>query len=191
MTDDFDCHPLTPDRFGALEALFATDGVTRDCWCMYWRVRAKDWKAGSGSARHRAFRDRIEVGPPPGVLAYRSGEAVGWVQVTPRSDVPRFNGARSAKPNAQDTDLDQTWAISCFFLRKDVRRQGLMTDLARAACAFAAERGAQAVEAAPIAPRRPLIWGEGYVGITSALQRAGFSTIEQRTELRTLMRWTP
>jgi len=116
---------------------------------------------------------------------------VGWVQVTPRAEVPRFNRARSAKPSPADADLSVVWAISCFYMRRDARGRGLMTTLARAACGFAAGQGAQAVEAAPIAPRRRLLWGEGYVGLRSALERAGVVEVEKRTDLRSLMRWTP
>lgn len=191
MTDGVTLQPLTPDRFADLEALFQTNGETRGCWCQYWRQTPKAWTACSAEERRRAFRAQVEAGPPPGILACRDGEAVGWVQVTPRVDVPRFNRARSAKPSPPDADLAAVWAVSCFFLRKDVRKQGLMTVLAREACAFAARHGAQAVEAAPIAPRRPLIWGEGYVGIRSALERAGFMEVEKRTDLRSLMRWVP
>ncbi|SDE29713.1 GNAT family N-acetyltransferase [Rhodospira trueperi] len=191
MPDTATVHPLTPDRFPDLEALFATGGEARDCWCMYWRVTPKGWDAGSGETRRAAFRDRVAAGPPPGLLAYRGAEAVGWVQVTPRAEVPRFNRARSAKPSPPDADLNSVWALSCFYLRKDARRRGLMTVLAREACAFAARHGAAAVEAAPITPRRPLMWGEGYVGIASALERAGFLVVETRTDLRSLMRWVP
>ena len=191
MDSDLVFHPLTPERLDDLEALFNSDGITRSCWCMHWRHSAKEWKSSSGQDRRLAFRACVETGPSPGILAYRGGEAVGWVQVTPRIDVPRFNKARSARPSPADADLGAVWAVSCFFLRKDVRGQGLMTTLAEAACAFAARCGARVVEAAPISPRRPLIWGDGFVGITSALQRAGFELVEKRTDLRSLMRWTP
>jgi GNAT superfamily N-acetyltransferase len=191
MAEEFAFHPLTPDRFDDLAALFENDGTTRGCWCMYWRIGSKGWKSGSAEARRAAFRERVETGPPPGLLAYRGVETVGWVQITPRADIPRFNNARTARPTPPDADLGRVWAISCFFMRKDVRGRGLMTALAREACSFAAAHGADAVEAAPIEPRRPLIWGEGYVGIASALERAGFGVVERRTDIRSLMRWTP
>ena len=159
---------------------------------MYWRLPRKGWQATGPEDRHAAFRARVEAGPPPGVLAYRDGQAVGWVQVTPRAELPRFNGPRTAsRPDHPDADLQAVWAVSCFFIHRSARGVGLMTQLARAACAFAAEHGAQAVEAGAIAPQTPLIWGEGYVGIATALARAGFVTVEQRTKLRVLMRWRP
>lgn len=187
----FDYHPLTPDRWNDIAVLFGPKGASDGCWCMYWRVTAGDWKAGSGDERQAAFRDRVHAGPPPGILAYDGGRPVGWVQVTPRADIPRFNRTRTGKPASADADLDGIWALSCFFIARDRRHSGLMAELARAACRFAAERGAVAVEAAPIEPQRPLMWGEGFVGIASALCAAGFREIERRTPIRPLMRWTP
>ncbi|NNL35179.1 MAG: GNAT family N-acetyltransferase, partial [Silicimonas sp.] len=115
---------------------------------------------------------------------------VGWVQVTPRADVPRFNKARMSKPS-DVTDADQVWAASCFFFAKSYRRSGLMTDLARAACDHAAQHGAAAVEAAALKPRDSLQRGDGFVGIVPALARAGYREIEERSAVRVLMRWTP
>ncbi len=182
--------PLTADRFSDLEALFEGDANTRGCWCMWWRVRASDWQKNDRAELRASFKRRVEAGPPPGLLLYDGERAAGWVQVTPRADVPRFDRTRSARPPKNDAAAG-VWLVSCFFLRKDVRGRGLMEALARAACAYAASQGAVAVDAAPIAPRRPLVWGEGYVGIRSTLERAGFVALEQRTELRALMRWTP
>lgn len=181
---------LTPSRWPDLERLFAGDGITRGCWCMWWRMAAPEWRAADADARRAGFLARVEAGPPPGLLAYRGGDPVGWVQVTPRADVPRFNRARTAKP-VEGADLAAVWAVSCFFLRKDARRQGLMTALARAACRHAAGQGAAAVEAAAIELRRKPVWGEGYVGIVPALERAGFRAVERRSPTRVLMRWVP
>lgn len=185
----YDIRPLTPELTGDLAALFEQDGTTRGCWCMHWRLSARGWRESDPASRRAAFEAGLGQGPPPGLLAYRKGEPTGWVQVTPRSAVPRFNAARTARPEA-GADLDQVWALSCFFIRKDARGGGLMTALARAACALAADHGAVAVEAAPIEPRRELMWGEGYTGIASALARAGFEEVERRTEIRPFMRWT-
>lgn len=188
--DEF--HALTAERLDDLEALFDSDAITRDCSCMWWRQSAREWKAGTAAKRRRGFRKVVAGGPPPGILAYRDGRAVGWVQVTPRVDIPRFNGPRaSGRPADPATDLQTTWALSCFFLHHSARGAGLMVPLAEAACRYAAAHGARAVEAAALAPQGPLMWGDGFTGIVSALERAGFVAEEQRTKLRWLMRWTP
>jgi len=184
------CRPLVPERLDDLAALFAADGITRECWCMWWRVSAATWKAEDAASRRAAFAKRVAAGPAPGLVLYVDERPCGWVQITPRAEIPRFNRARTARPLA-DADLDATWAVSCFVVAKPARGRGLMTELARAACAYAADQGARAVEAAAVVPKRPLVWGEGFVGIVPALERAGFRSVEERSEIRRLMRWTP
>lgn len=191
---DSDIHPLAPARLADMQALFETDSIARNCWCMHWRMAAKDWKTVRPPERRAAFAERVRTGDgadlPPGLLAYRDGAPIGWVQICPRAEVPRFNSARTAKPDP-GADLGRVWALSCFFIAAPARGQGLMEALARAACAHAAAHGATAVEAAAIRPRRDLTWGEGFVGIASALARAGFETVEERGEVRSFMRWRP
>jgi GNAT superfamily N-acetyltransferase len=154
---------------------------------MWWRLKTSEFERMSRDARETAFRAHVAEGPPPGLVAYEGDIAVGWVQVTPRAALPRFSRSRIAK--SSDDDIDQIWAVSCFFVRKGHRRSGMMTELARAACTYASERGASAVEAAALEPKRPMMWGEGFVGLASALARAGFTEVERRSETRVLMRW--
>ena len=87
--------PLTPDRWADLEKVFGGGrGDCGRCWCMYWRLPRRDFEASLGDKARRLFRARVEAGPPPGLVAYRDGDPVGWVQVGPRADVPQWNGAR-------------------------------------------------------------------------------------------------
>lgn len=185
-----DIRPLTPDRAADLARLFEADSVTRGCWCLHWRLPTAERAALPRDAR----RARFEVAAfghrhPPGLIAYDAHGPAAWVQITPRADLPRFQTAPTARP-AADTPQG-TWALSCFALRKDLRRTGLMTPLARAACAHAEAHGATAVEAAARRPGGSMAWGEGFTGLVPALLRAGFVEVESRTPLRVLMRWVP
>lgn len=189
MSAAVDIRPLTPERAGDLVSLFETDGITRGCWCMFWRLPSAGFRTAGRGALRAAFLERVATGKrPPGLLAYDAAGPAGWVQITPRAELPRFQKVPTARP-AADT-AEGTWALSCFFVRGDRRRQGLMTVLARAACGFAAANGAAAVEAAARRPGGSMAWGVGYVGLVPALLRAGFAEVEDRTPLRVLMRWT-
>jgi len=190
MADNaFTFHPLTAARFDDLETLFGPKGASDGCWCMYWRVTAKAWKAGDNAERKSAMCALLDDGAVPGLIAYDGDMPVAWCQITPRAEVPRFNTTRTGKPEmAADATRGDVWAITCFFIAKSHRNQGLMTALVNAACAFAKARGARVVEGAPIEPQRPLIWGEGYVGIASAFRAAGFEEVARRTPIRPFMR---
>ena len=188
MTRAFE--PLTPEIWPAFESFFSGQSVTNNCWCMWWRLPAPEIVARNREPLKRAFRERVFEGPPPGLVVFEDGVPIGWVQVTPRADVGRFNKGRVAKPEA-GADLEKVWAVTCFFVAKTHRRIGLMTELARVACEFAAEAGAQAVEAAALKPKDKLQWSDGFVGIVPALVRAGFREAEERSAARVLMRWEP
>lgn len=184
-------HPLTPDRWDDLEDLFGPQrGATSGCWCMSVRVRGAEFKAMTREERKAAFRAAVERGPPPGLLAYQDGQAVGWCAVGPRVSFERFQRAKTSRPleRPDEPDAARVYAITCFFIRTGYRKRGMMTLLARAAIAFAKQNGAVAVDACAIVPERPLVWGEGFVGIASVFASLGFREIARRSPLRPLLR---
>src|SRR5437867_9852589 len=87
-------HPLTPDRWPDLAALFGPRGASSGCWCMWWRQSRAEFAARRGDGNRRAFRALVEQGPPPGVLAYAGGRAIGWCAIAPRRDYPRLERSR-------------------------------------------------------------------------------------------------
>ncbi len=186
---DLTFHPLTPGRVDDLTALFQADSVARGCWCLYWRLPPKDRRALAPADRRAHFLTHAADRPPAGLIAYDAAGPAGWVQITPREALSQFQKVPSARP-AADTPAG-CWAVSCFFIRKDLRRQGVMVALARAACAHAVAHGATAVEASARRPPKDWGWGEGFTGLIPSLARAGFTEVEARTPQRVLMRWTP
>jgi hypothetical protein len=56
------------------------------------------------------------------------------------------------------------------------------------ALGYARENGARMVEACPVEPARPLIWGEAFIGIASVFREAGFDEVARRSPTRPLMR---
>ncbi|MGH2371842.1 MAG: GNAT family N-acetyltransferase, partial [Chloroflexota bacterium] len=85
-----DIYPLTPDRWDDLTTLFGRQGAVAGCWCMWWRLRASEFSRGKRADRRQAFRERVQRGDPPGLLAYAGGRPVGWVSVAPREEFPRL-----------------------------------------------------------------------------------------------------
>ena len=145
--------PLTPDRWADLETVFGGGrGDCGRCWCMYWRLPRRDFEASLGDKAQALFRRRVEAGPPPGLIAYRDGDPVGWVQVGPRADVPQWNGARRLTAPTADAPADdpRVWGISCFVTRTGCRRQGIATALLAGAIDWARDNGARALDACPV-----------------------------------------
>jgi len=190
---DLTFHPLTPERWPDLEDLFGPErGANSGCWCMWPRARAVEFKAMHKSERKARFRELVHSGPAPGLLAYEAGKAVGWCAIGPRESVSRFNTAKVSRPVEPDEErgAGQTLAITCFFIRPGYRRLGLAKRLAIAAIELARKNGAAAVEACPIDADRPLVWGDGFVGISATFAALGFREIARRSPRRPLMRLT-
>jgi GNAT superfamily N-acetyltransferase len=178
--------PLTHDRWPDLEDLFGKDkGANSGCWCMWPRVSSSAFNAMSKDERKRAFRKLVRSDAVPGLLAYEAGQAIAWVAVGPRRDVVRFNAAKTSKIDEAEARL---YAVTCFYVRTGHRRRGLMKELAKAAIAYARSNGARAVDACPIEADRPLMWGDGFVGIGSVFRELGFEEIARRSPRRPLMR---
>jgi GNAT superfamily N-acetyltransferase len=174
--------PLTPELWPALEDLFGKPGASNGCWCMYWRIGGA--YRGRGDENKEALREIVLHGSPPGLIALDGGLAVGWCQLTPRHALPWLD----RMPWFHRVDDVPVWSISCFFVRKRYRRQGVMTQLICAALKAAKHRGAAALEAYPIDTAAPKSSSNIFVGTATAFARAGFREVARRAAARSIMR---
>jgi GNAT superfamily N-acetyltransferase len=174
---------LTADLWPALEDLFGAQGACSGCWCMYWRIGSA-YRKQSGAANKAAFREIVQHGPPPGLLALDGDRAVGWCQLTPRDAVPWLDRTWRLK---RVDDLP-VWSLSCFYVRKGCRKQGITAALITGALEAAKRGGAPAVEAYPLdASVTPSASSTGYM---STFERAGFKIVAQHVLPRPIMRYT-
>jgi GNAT superfamily N-acetyltransferase len=173
--------PLTPDLWPALEDLFGKIGACNGCWCMYWRIGVS-YREIPREKNKAAFRKVVERGPPPGLLAFDGNLAVGWCQLTPREALPVLDRTwRLAR--VDDTPV---WSLSCLYVRKGYRRQGITSALIVAALKAAKRAKAPALEAYPFdAAKSPSATGTGYA---STFARAGFKIVARRVPARPIMR---
>jgi GNAT superfamily N-acetyltransferase len=174
--------PLTLDLWPALEDLFGENGACNGCWCMYWRIGAA-YRTRSRAQNKEAFRDVVEGGPPPGLLAFDGAMAVGWCQLTPRDTLPWLDRVWRLKR----VDEVPVWSLSCFYVRKGYRKRGVTSALIAAALAAAKRAKAPALEAYPLdADLTPSASGTGYA---STFARAGFKTVARHVPPRPIMRY--
>jgi GNAT superfamily N-acetyltransferase len=176
--------PLTADLWPALEDLFGSNGASNGCWCMYWRIGSA-YGERPGEKNRTAFRRIVKKGPPPGLLAVDGDVAVGWCQLTPRAALPRLDTARFTK----QVDEVPVWSLSCFYVRKGFRKQGVTSTLIAAALRAAKRAGAPALECYPVETSAPQGTSNLYTGIASTLARAGFKTVARPAPHRPIMRY--
>jgi GNAT superfamily N-acetyltransferase len=168
--------PASPAIWDALADLFARRGGpdTRFCWCIFWRVRSKDFGAATPAANRERLRGLVEAGPPPGLVALEDGRAIGWVGLAPRPEYRRIEHSRVI-PRVEGP---VPWSVSCFVVAREARGRGVASALLAAAVDHARAAGAVALEGYPIDPAG-IAGGRvrdtgAYVGTRSMFERAGF-----------------
>lgn len=177
--------PATKANWDDLVELFGPRGAYGGCWCMWNRLTNREFEAGQGDANRAALQELVDGGREPGLLAYKDGVVVGWVSVAPREEYGRIMRSPVTKP-IDDTPV---WAITCFVIHKDHRREGVASALVDAAVEQARRHGAVAVEAYPKDPRKDEV-PDIYVwqGLPRMFERAGFREVARRSESRPIMR---
>ena len=123
--------PLTAERWPDFEKLFGPRGACGGCWCMFWRLRRKEFEAGTGGGNRAAVKALVEGGTVPGILAYDGDEPIGWCSVSPRESFPALANSRIFQP----VDEKPVWSVTCLFVHRKFRRQGVSVGLLRAAAA--------------------------------------------------------
>ena len=179
-------HPLTPERLPDLATLFGQGGDPKWCWCASFRVRSLDFTKAVPAENRRVLERALDTTAAeeraPGLVAYRDGEAVGWVSVGPRDDYERLQHSRVLAP----VDDLPTWAIVCFVVGRRARRQGVAEALLGAAVRYAAEHGARLIEGYPVDTAGGRIpSANAYMGTLGMYERAGFREVERRRANRT------
>lgn len=151
---------------------------------MTWRVPLKQFKVNGGEGNKAAMRALVDAGKKPGVLLYKDGRAVAWCAVAPREEYMRLNNSRIWKP----IDDEPVWSVSCFFLDKKVRGQGLAVEVLKAAVEFARSEGAKIIEGYPQDLREKLPPAFVWHGVLPIFERAGFHEVARRSPKKPIVR---
>jgi GNAT superfamily N-acetyltransferase len=158
---------------------------------MYFRESSAEFSGGcrdSGALNKASLLARVQQDPPPGLLAYDDEDGpVGWCAVAPRTEYVRVLRSRTTKP--ADPDDESVWAVTCFYIKRGHRGQGVATALLDAAITYAVERGAAVLEGYPIDTRGEHRENAGlYYGTLAMFQASGFTEVERRGTARPIMR---
>lgn len=182
--------PLTPELWPALEELFGPQGACYGCWCTHFRLPPAKRRENNRESNKAHLMNRVEAGPPPGLLAFDGDRAVGWMQIGPRADVPEWNNAGrvSAPLDPAETSDPGAWAISCFFIRSKARGQGLSHRLVAEGIRYARDNGARVLDACPMDQSKSSRSIGLFVGSTRVFDKAGFEKVAGRKAGRPLMR---
>jgi ribosomal protein S18 acetylase RimI-like enzyme len=181
--------PLTPDRLDDWLAFFDGPAFSdhpewATCYC---RIHHLDgggdaaWEAACANPgeNRTAMIGRIRAGQIDGLLAFRDGRPIGWVQFGPTA---RFRMPHGRLEPAEDGVA----SIVCFVVAPGHRRTGVARALLRGAVEELARRGFRAVDARPRSEQQESA-AEEFMGPLPLFLAEGFEVAEpgpRRTRVR-------
>jgi GNAT superfamily N-acetyltransferase len=168
------------ERWPDFERLFESRGAPKSCWCMVWRARGEETRGIKGVDRKQAIERRVRDGIPIGLLGYSDDLPVAWCSVAPRGTYRPLGG-----PSRPEEEEERIWSLVCFFIKRELRGEGMTTQLIQAAAALARSKGAQILEAYPVDPNSP---SYRFMGYFATFERAGFRHVGPAGLRRRVMR---
>lgn len=177
----FEYHPVTQERLTDLARFSEGHGKFRYCSCMRWRMTSSEYQRTAKEQRVAALENLVRRGTPVGVLAYLRGEPAGWCSVAPRETYAALERYRNL-PRVDDLPV---WSVTCFFVDRAVRGQGVTLGLLRAAVEYARSQGASIIEGYPVEPGPRLYT---YMGSPATFLQAGFRDVTPPGQARQVMR---
>lgn len=180
--------PATSRTWDDVQAALTGGGDGKACQCAWAVMRGPQFLATTPDERREFLRGQVASDTPPGLVAYVDGDPAGWVRVGPRTAHPRIRHSRVAAPSAEPMDDPAVWAVSCFSVRTEHRRQGVSAALLDAAVVYARANGARIIEGYPVdsSVKKPTA-NSLFVGSLSTFLNAGFGIVAEPTPTRRLV----
>jgi GNAT superfamily N-acetyltransferase len=169
-------HPLTAARWDDFETLFGPNGACAGCWCAWFLMTNREYTEAKKEGHKELMRTLVHSGVEPGIIAYADGVPAGWVALAPRERYQRLETSKQLGA----VDDKPVWVISCFFIHRDYRRQGLMEKLLAAAVQYARGLGVKTLEAFPLDVEGKMSSIQMYTGKSSVFYKLGFNEVARR-----------
>ncbi len=137
-------HPLAPSNWDAFaELVERNNGIFGGCWCIGYHE-----EAGQRGIDYRAAKeDRVRTGRAHAALVFDDAGAVqGWCQYGSPAELP---GIKHRREYGKDAPPLPDWRITCFFVDKKHRGQGVARAGLEGALELIATAGGGLVEAIP------------------------------------------
>ncbi|MBX8636581.1 MAG: GNAT family N-acetyltransferase [Thermoplasmata archaeon] len=121
------------------------NGIFGGCWCIAFHLEPGEGKRGA--AAYRAMKEaRVREGRAHAALVFDGRNAVGWCQFGSTAELPNI---RSKKTYEEGLHKLPDWRITCFFIDRERRGEGIATLALREALRYIAQLGGGTVEGYP------------------------------------------
>lgn len=178
--------PLTTVNWDKFVELFGNKGASDNCWCMYYRLKPSEYKAGqTNNGNKKSMHTLIRNGKPAGLMAVFGDQAIAWCALAPRRDFIKLENSRKHKA----IDNQDVWSIPCLFIHKNFRKKGISALLIRGVVQYARETGIRILEAYPKAkPVGKLPDAFAWHGFLDTFEAAGFQIVDRKSANHPMVR---
>ena len=138
--------PLTVKTWPAFARLVEKhNGIFGGCWCISFHLEPGEKR--HGAAAYRAMkRTLVREGRAHAALVFDGADAVGWCQFGPTAELPNIRSKKTYEEGLQELP---DWRITCFFIDRERRGEGIATLALREALRYIAQSGGGTVEGYP------------------------------------------
>lgn len=185
--DELTFEPVSKENWNKFVELFGAKGACGNCWCMWPRLRKKDFVEGkSDDGNKLAMKDLVWKGRPTGLLGFYEDLPIAWCAFAPREDFLKLENSRVHKR----IDDRPVWSIPCFFIDKNFRRLGVSVEMLKAIIRYAKEQKIGIIEAYPAIPtREKLPDAFAWIGLYRSFEEAGFTIVDRTSKNRPMVRY--
>lgn len=138
--------PLTPDTWPAFARLVEKhNGIFGGCWCISFHLGPDEGKRTA--AEYRSMKQaRVWEGRAHAALVFQGETAVGWCQFGPTAELPNIRSRKNYEEGLREVP---DWRITCFFIDRERRGEGIAEFALHEALREIARLGGGTVEAYP------------------------------------------
>jgi GNAT superfamily N-acetyltransferase len=180
--------PLTPETWDAFADLAERhNGVWGGCWCTWFHTfQSEKTHTVEGNRSHK--EQRVREGRAHAALVFDGDVAVGWCEYGSPEELPNINHRKEYEQGVQQLP---DYRLTCFFIDKRYRRQGVSAVALRGALDMIAQAGGGVVEAYPQDTAGKQITASFlYNGTRSFFEEAGFTYDRPKGKNHCVMRTT-
>jgi GNAT superfamily N-acetyltransferase len=159
------------------------NGVFGGCWCTWFHTFHAE-KTFTAEGNRPLKKRLVEEGCAHAALVFDGAEAVAWCQYGPPEELPNIH---HRKEYEAAVDRPPDYRITCIFVDKKHRRQGVTAAALRGAVDLIAHAGGGVVEGYPHDTGGQKV-SVLYNGTRSLYERAGFSYLRPKGKRNCVMR---
>jgi len=173
MAGEYTIRPLEPDTWDAFADLAERhNGVWGGCWCTFFHTFESE-KTHTVEGNRTLKEQRVREGRAHAALVFDGEVAVAWCEFGPPEELPNIN---HRKQYEQGLGQLPDYRLTCFFVDKGYRRQGVASVALRGALDLVAAAGGGVVEAYPQDTAGKQITASFlYNGTRTQFEKAGFT----------------